>query len=115
MAIVIIKKKTVGKKLQELAEKTFGDFVKVVVDIEKGIMGAGGELHSDIEAEMIKDGSLQKDLWGINIYPSKSADERIEFYSLINIRPLQGNRSCQIQDRELQAKIKNIVSRLVSF
>ena len=56
-------------ELKELAEEYFGNFVKAVVDIEREIAVFGGELHSDEESMLLQNGSLQKYLWGINIYP----------------------------------------------
>jgi len=35
--------------------------------------------------------------------------ERIEYISLINIRPAQGNRSMEIQDASLRDAIKTII------
>jgi hypothetical protein len=96
-----------------LAKERFGDLVKAVVGIEKGIMVVGGELHSDEEAILIESGSRQRNLWGINIYPDKSGDELIEFDSIINLRPSQGNRSRDVDDPETRMKIKEIISRLV--
>ena len=67
--IIIVIKKISKKKLKQLAEKRFGDLVKAVVDIKRGIMALGGELHADEEAELLKNGSQQQNLWGINLYP----------------------------------------------
>ena len=48
-------------------------------------MGVAGELHSDAEELLINEGSNQEDIWGVNLYPYKSAYERLEYTSLINI------------------------------
>ena len=56
-------------ELRQMSEKGFGNFIKAVVDIEKGIMAIDAELHADQEALLLEQGSAQKDLWGINIYP----------------------------------------------
>jgi hypothetical protein len=37
------------------------------VDVEKGILALGGELHADANAALLARGSEQKDLWGINL------------------------------------------------
>ena len=100
-------------ELHNIAEQLFGDLVKAVVDIEKGIMAIGGELHADEEALLLQEGSRQENLWGINLYPKKSGAERIEFNSMINIRPSQGNRSRGIENVEIQEKISAIVHRLI--
>lgn len=112
---IIIIKNTIGKEdLERFAEETFGDMVKAVVDIQKGIMAVGGELHSDEEEILLQQGSSQDDLWGMNIYPARSPEEWIEFDAMINIRPRQGNRSRTIQDRDIREKIKAIVHSLIS-
>jgi hypothetical protein len=61
-------------------------------------MAVGGELHSDEEALLLEQGSDQRHLWGINIYPALPQLERVEFDSLINVRPSQGNRSRGVDD-----------------
>ncbi len=97
-----------------MAENGFGNLVKGVVDVEREIMAIDAELHSDEEALLLEDGSRQADLWGISIYPDLAADERIEFDSMINIRPSQGNRSRGVDDPEIRAKIVRIVDALVT-
>jgi len=102
--------------LQELtiiAQDFFGDFVKAVVDVEKEIMAISGELHSDEEAVLLNLDSAQKNLWGINIYPLKSRDEWIEFDSIINLRPSAGNMSRNVEDENIQNKIRRIVGKLI--
>ena len=110
--IIIVIKKISKKKLKQLAEKRFGDLVKAVVDIKRGIMALGGELHADEEAELLKNGSQQQNLWGINLYPDESKEKWIEFDSIINIRPSQNNRSRDIENQEIKEKIKNIIKNL---
>ena len=72
---------------------TFGDLVKAVVDLKRGIMLVDAELQADQEAELLTEGSAQSDLWGINLYPDLPEADWIEFDSMINVRPAQGNRS----------------------
>ena len=91
----------------------FGDMVKAVVDIERKVIGVDSELHADIEQEMLAQGSLQYDLWGINLYPEMDGDDFIEFDSMINIRPGQGNRSRDVQDTETRQKIIETVNYLL--
>lgn len=112
--IIVITEKISKKELKRLAEKRFGDLIKAVVDIRNGIMAVDGELHADEEAELLKNGSQQQDLWGINLYPDESEGNWIEFDSVINIRPSQGNRSRDIENPDIREKIKNIVNNLVN-
>lgn len=100
--------------LTALAESQFGDMVKAVVDVARGVMAIGGELHADEEAALIDDGSRQEDLWGINLYPGEQGSAWIEFDSMINVRPAQGNRSRDVQDEGLRSAIRDVVADLVS-
>lgn len=91
----------------------FGNLVKAVVDIEQEIIALGGELHSDGESMLLKSGSKQKDLWGINLYPELKGDDFIEFDSMINLRPSQGNCSRGVNDPGVTKRIKAIVNKLI--
>ncbi len=96
-----------------MAKRTFGNLVKAVVDVERRIMAVNGELHSDEEAFLLSDGSRQENLWGINIYPQAAPDELIEFDSLINIRPWQGNYTRNVDDPQTRQAILQIVRDLL--
>lgn len=114
MEIKVVEEKITVAELEEFAKARFGDLVKAAVDIEKGIMAIGGELHADEEALLLEQGSKQENLWGINIYPILKGDDFIEFDSVINIRPSQANRSRGVENPELREKIKQIVNNLVA-
>ena len=110
----VIRESVTLEHLVELAETGFGNLVKAVVDIGQGIMAIGGEMHADEEAALLGLGSSQADLWGINLYPSQyGQSDWIEFDSMINIRPKQGNRSRGVEDRAAQEKVVAIVDSLV--
>ncbi len=111
--ILIVSKKISKDELKQLTERRFGDLVKAVVDIENGIMAVGGELHADEEAMLLGGGSKQQDLWGINLYPDEPEDKWIEFDSVINIRPSQGNHSRDVENSAIREKITNIVKILI--
>jgi hypothetical protein len=76
-------------ELASLPESGLGDMVKAVVDIRRGIMAI--------------DGSLQRDLWGINLYPTEQGADMS-----------QGNRSREVEDAETRMAIQAIVARLVT-
>jgi hypothetical protein len=99
--------------VQDLAAQGFGDMVKASVDVFRGVMALGGELHSDEEAVLLGDGSRQADVWGINIYPGEADDGWIEFDSMINVRPAQGNRSRGVDDPALRSRIRELVNSLI--
>ncbi|MBI4098411.1 MAG: hypothetical protein HY437_00045 [Candidatus Magasanikbacteria bacterium] len=102
------------EELKHLANERYGDLVKAVVDVERGVMAIGMEMHVDGEATLLEQGSKQQNLWGINIYPEKPRDEWVEFDSMINLRPRQNNRSRGVDDPEIQRKIIAIVDKLTA-
>ena len=109
----IIISKISQEKLKHHLENTFGDIVKFVADIEKGVLALGGEMHADCEEMLLQADSKQEDLWGANLYPNNTLEERIEYLSLINIRPQQNNRQMYISDKEIREKVKYIVYTLL--
>ena len=100
-------------ELKKMSESFSGGLVKAVIDIKKEIMVVDGSMHADLEKELLDTGSLQDDLWGINLYPDLFNDDFIEFYSMINVRPRIFKFSRGSLDENLQKKIILIVSRLV--
>jgi len=91
----------------------FKDMVKAVIDIENKILAIDAELHSDLEGLLLNNGSRQENLWGINIYPEAGKEKFIEYTSLINIRPSQGNASMDIKSKDLRTTIQKIVNGLI--
>ena len=96
-----------------MAEASFGDLVKAVVDIEEKVMVVDAEMHADQEQFLLDKGYKQENIWGINLYPHLEGKEWVEFDSMINLRPSQGNRSRGVDDTEIREKIMNIVEELV--
>jgi hypothetical protein len=102
-------------ELKQMSEKMFGGLVKAVVDIEKEIMVVDAGMHADEETLLLENDSRQQDLWGINLYPDQYAsDDWIEFDSMINIRPTDGNKSRGIDNPKICGQIIKIVNSLVS-
>lgn len=91
----------------------FDEFVKGVVDIKKEQLAIDAELHADLEKLFLDNGSDQYDLWGINLYFNEDDEDFIEFDSLINIRPRQGNRSRYVEDEAIRTKIIEVVDKWV--
>ena len=77
-------------------------------------MAIGGELHSDEEAALLDDGSKQADLWGINLYPGEPEFDWIEYDSMINLRPSQGNRSRDVEDPDVRESVRRVVNALIA-
>ncbi|MCK4771598.1 MAG: hypothetical protein KAT18_01660 [Candidatus Latescibacteria bacterium] len=110
----IIEEAISREELKRMAHAGFGDMIKAVVDVERGIMVLDGELHADEEALLMEGGSRQSDLWGINIYPDIDGPDQIEFDSMVNIRPMQGNQTRGVDDPSTRNRILQIIKKLVS-
>lgn len=113
MSIVLVHQPIPLSEIRRLAQEQFGDFVKAVVDVGRGVMAVGGELHADEEALLLQQGARQADLWGINLYPDQPTSELVEFDSMINVRPSQGNRSRSVDDPGRRQAILDVVRRLI--
>ncbi len=111
--ILILDSRVAPAHLEALVERWFGDMVKIVVDVQRGVIAIGGELHADAEERLLDNGSRQADLWGANYYPGLGPDECIEYTALINIRPSQGNPAMEIGDPNIRARIQQVVFALV--
>lgn len=114
MSIEIVRVPIALDEIRRMAREQFGDFVKAVVDVHQGVMAINGELHADEEALLLQHGARQAHLWGINLYPDRIASEFIEYDSMINVRPSQGNRSRGVDDEAVRLQIQTIVARLVT-
>ncbi len=100
-------------ELRELAAGRFGDMVKGVVDLRREVLLLDADMHADQEAELLVEGSEQRDLWGINLYPDLAEPDWLEFDSMINLRPSFGNRSRGVDDEATRDRIRVLVLRLV--
>ena len=109
-----ILKKTIGiDELKKIAQASFGDLVKAVVDVDRELIAIDAELHSDLEALFLENGSKQNSLWGINFYPELEEEDFIEFDLMINLRPSQKNMTRGVDSTEIQKKIIDIVKKWV--
>ena len=113
MEIKNVREQITKKELEDITREGYGDLVKAVIDLTQGIMAVGGEMHADEEQILLAQGSKQQDLWGINLYPENSGEGFIEFDSMINLRPSQGNRSRSVEDAATREKIKTLVARMI--
>ena len=106
--IYILTNKPSEKQLNEMLE-VFSTFIKLAVDIERGILAGGGSQHADCEYLLLEEGSLQENIWGADWIPSR---HELTFEALINIRPQLNNMSMDIQDEGIKEKIQEIVFRI---
>lgn len=107
--LLIIRKKANKKELRNLFEH-FRGYIKVVVDVEKKILCGGGDRHFDEEQELLKEGSVQKNLWGGGF---DLETKEIDYNSVINLRPNQDNPSRDILSKDIREKFAKIVRKLL--
>ena len=106
--LTIVRKKVTSELRQEIAEDLKG-YIKVVVDLRRKILSAGGEKHVDGEEMLLEDGSCQEDLWGAGL--DLETDE-MDFDSMINLRPAQ-NTSREILDSAVRQQVESITRSLL--
>ena len=99
----IVRVKVDSEFLKRVAEDLRG-YIKVVVDVRRGILSAGGSKHVDGEQLLLKDGSRQEDLWGAGF---DLENREMDFDSMINLRPKQ-NTSREILDQEIREQVERI-------
>ena len=111
MKIRILRQRATEQEVWDMLE-ALGTYIKLAVDVERGILAGGGEYHADCEEVLLEDGSLQEDIWGADWYPESRT---VRFGALINIRPRQGNRSMEIQDPVLRRRVELVVRNLLEM
>ncbi|OGW84647.1 MAG: hypothetical protein A2987_02625 [Omnitrophica bacterium RIFCSPLOWO2_01_FULL_45_10] len=107
--LLIIRQNAYEETLKKVAEDLKG-YVKVVVDVRRNILSAGGKLHVDGEKLLLQDGSRQADLWGGGI---DFETGEIDLDSMINLRPGQGNASREVLDPNIRKAIETIIRNLL--
>ncbi len=85
--------------------------VKADVDLARSAVVVDMGMHADGEAYLLEAGSKQRDLWGINLHPDKyGTEEFVEFDSMINLRPSQGNYSRGVDDEAVRQQIRELIA-----
>ena len=114
MKVQIVKEKISKEELARIAKESFGDMVKVDVDVQREILTIGGEWHSEGDELLSREeGYSREHVWGVNFYPWNPPEKRIVHTSLINIKPNFGYRTMEIQEKETREKIHNIIEKLL--
>ena len=101
-------------ELKALAQNTFGDMIKCVADVGRGLLAVDADLHADLERLLLESGSAQENLWGFNLWVEEEGEDFIEYDSLINIRSWQGNPSRDVEDSSVREAIKAIVNKFIT-
>ena len=101
--LIIIRDKVHSESLKRIAEDLKG-YIKIVVDVRRRVLSAGGLKHVDGEQILLKDGSRQEDLWGAG-FDLETGE--MDFDSMINLRPTQ-NTSREILDQKIREQVERI-------
>ena len=107
--IHIIREKATQEQIKDMLQM-LQTYVKLAVDIDRGILAGGGAMHADCESVLLDDGSQQEFIWGADWDPSV---KQVTFQSLINIRPRQNNPSMEILDSDIQKKVADVTKGLL--
>ncbi len=107
--ILLIRTKATQAQLTEMSVQYDG-YIKVVVDVARGILAGGAERHVDEEQALLDDGSAQADLWGGGF---DRETKEIDYNSMINLRPGQGNPSRDILLADIRKQFDTIVRKLL--
>jgi len=105
----IIREKATSEQIKDMLQM-LETYVKLAVDIERGILAGGGAMHADCEAVLLEDGSQQEFIWGADWDPTA---QQVTFESLINIRPRQNNPSMEILDPEIRRRVADVTVKLL--
>jgi len=105
--IYVLKQPATAEQVAQMLE-VHGTFIKLGVDIQRGMLAGGGEFHADCESALIEAGSQKVDIWGADWLPKEQA---VRFGALINIRP-KLNRSMEIQDPAIREQVERIIRRV---
>ena len=107
--LLIIRERASEEILSSVAEDLKG-YIKVVVDIRREILSAGGKMHVDGERILLEDGSKQLDVWGGGL-DLETAE--VDFDSVINLRPGQNNPSREVLDPGIRKQMGKIIRALL--
>ncbi|MBI2404967.1 hypothetical protein HYV22_02205 [Candidatus Gottesmanbacteria bacterium] len=86
--------------------------IKFVVDVGKKIVAGCGERHVEGEQKLLESGSSQEDLWGGGI---DWETKEVNYNSMINLRPQQGNPSRDVMDKDVRKQIDEIIKEIFSL
>lgn len=107
--ILVIRERSKDEEIKEMA-KRFSGYIKVVADIQEGILCGGADRHSDEEKKLLELGSVQTNLWGGGV---DMETKEVDYNSVINLRPNQDNPSRDILSLEIRAKFDKVVKKLL--
>ncbi|MFZ2663956.1 MAG: DUF5674 family protein [Patescibacteria group bacterium] len=106
--ILILKDKATEEQIKEVT-KIYPGYTKVVVDIEKGVLAAGGEYHIGCEQELLENGSIQENLWGGGF---RFESKEVDFIGLTNYKVGMSNFSYEVSIPDVRDKMEIIIRKV---
>lgn len=107
--ILVITEPATSEQIKKMSSP-FGNYLKVVVDTEKEILAGGAEMHVDEEQLLLEYGCKQSNLWGGGVDLETG---KIDYNSMINQRPNQGNPSRDVSDSKTRDKMDKVIKSLL--
>lgn len=107
--MLLIIRDRVDQETRNKVAEDFKGYIKVVIDVRRKILSAGGEKHVDGEQMLLKDGSRQEDLWGAGL---DLETNEMDFDSMINLR-LEQNGSREILAPDIREQVESITRSLL--
>jgi len=107
--IYLIRDRATKEQIDEMLQ-TLDTYIKLAVDIERGILAGGGVYHADCESILLEDGSEQQNIWDADWNPDT---QEVIYEALINIRPRQNNRSMVIADPKIKEQVAQIAHKIL--
>ena len=97
--------------VRALSEEVLGGIIRVVVDIRRGVLIAGGSPHTVGVEELMADGSKREDLWGVIYVPSQAMGKRVDYTAGINQRQPTNQESLAIQDPQIRQQVQTVLMK----
>ncbi|NMB91273.1 hypothetical protein GYA37_00305 [candidate division WWE3 bacterium] len=103
--ILILKDKATKEQIKNITE-VYPGYTKVVVDIECGLLSAGGEYHIDCEQTLLENGSIQENLWGGGY---RFENKEVDFIGLTNYKAGIKHFSYEVSIPEIRERMEVII------
>ena len=103
--VKIVRNEVLSSDIEQL-QAEYPGYIKIVVDINRMILAAGGEYHVDCEQVLLADGSKQSHLWGGGYTVDT---KQVDYFAMSNYRPADGRVTYEIADPAIRQKFDAIV------
>ena len=112
MAIKIVENKISEEELKKFTHPDSDTMVKIAVDVKQGILSLGCVWHSECQQALINNNnSSGLDVWGANIHLDEPKNERLEYDSLINIKPALKHKEMKLQNEDIKDPLVRIYQK----